>query len=268
MWPWRPWVRVPLLTPFSPVCCCTAAQLPAMGCSQVVRHGTLTPAVAGSSPATPARLIFQLEYRDDPVAQSAEHLPFKQGVRGSNPRWVTTTEKPENPCKSTVFWFFFFCFCAVSPVLRVPKTAYNCVLRRLKRCQKGVKIARYKEREKSQPMGAGFSYSSLVTCGPSLRVVGSVFLDLILARLVDLFHHFLSGKPPPSGETVELFRVYANRVIAPEKGFFVFRIREIVSFHIDTPFRPGGLFVCSHSITGSSYFSSWNPDCSIMFSQS
>ena len=26
----------------------------AMGCSQVVRHGTLTPAFAGSSPATPA----------------------------------------------------------------------------------------------------------------------------------------------------------------------------------------------------------------------
>lgn len=26
----------------------------------------------------------------DPVAQSAEHLPFKQGVRGSNPRWITT----------------------------------------------------------------------------------------------------------------------------------------------------------------------------------
>ena len=25
----------------------------------------------------------------DPIAQSAEHLPFKQGVRGSNPRWVT-----------------------------------------------------------------------------------------------------------------------------------------------------------------------------------
>ncbi len=25
----------------------------------------------------------------DPLAQSAEHLPFKQGVRGSNPRWIT-----------------------------------------------------------------------------------------------------------------------------------------------------------------------------------
>ena len=54
---------------------------PMMGCRQVVRHGTLTPAFAGSSPATPA--IF------DPLAQLAEHLPFKQGVRGSNPRRVT-----------------------------------------------------------------------------------------------------------------------------------------------------------------------------------
>ena len=57
-----------------------------MGCSQVVRHGTLTPAFAGSSPATPA--IF------DPLAQLAEHLPFKQGVRGSNPRRVTSSEIP------------------------------------------------------------------------------------------------------------------------------------------------------------------------------
>ncbi len=30
----------------------------------------------------------------DPVAQSAEHLPFKQGVRGSNPRWVTKKSSP------------------------------------------------------------------------------------------------------------------------------------------------------------------------------
>ena len=58
---------------------------PMMGCRQVVRHGTLTPAFAGSSPATPA--IF------DPLAQLAEHLPFKQGVRGSNPRRVTIKSK-------------------------------------------------------------------------------------------------------------------------------------------------------------------------------
>ena len=35
----------------------------------------------GSSPAIPAR--------PDPLAQSVEHLPFKQGVRGSIPRRVT-----------------------------------------------------------------------------------------------------------------------------------------------------------------------------------
>ena len=32
-------------------------------------------------------------YCYDPVAQSAEHLPFKQGVRSSNLRWVTTPEQ-------------------------------------------------------------------------------------------------------------------------------------------------------------------------------
>ncbi len=31
---------------------------------------------------------------DDPVAQSAEQLPFKQWVRGSNPRRVTSSEIP------------------------------------------------------------------------------------------------------------------------------------------------------------------------------
>ena len=35
------------------------------------------------NPAFPVKTLY------DPVAQSAEHLPFKQGVRGSNPRWVT-----------------------------------------------------------------------------------------------------------------------------------------------------------------------------------
>ena len=31
----------------------------------------------------------------DPLAQSAEHLPFKQGVRGSNPRRVTRMRRYE-----------------------------------------------------------------------------------------------------------------------------------------------------------------------------
>ena len=39
--------------------------------------------VVGSSPAIPANPRYA------PVAQQAEHLPFKQGVRGSNPRWST-----------------------------------------------------------------------------------------------------------------------------------------------------------------------------------
>ena len=47
------------------------------GVAKSVRHGTLTPACVGSSPAAPA---------NDSLAQSVEHLTFNQGVRGSNPR--------------------------------------------------------------------------------------------------------------------------------------------------------------------------------------
>ena len=53
-----------------------------MGCSQVVRHGTLTPALAGSTPATPAIKL-------GPLAQLVEHLTFNQVVRRSSRRWVT-----------------------------------------------------------------------------------------------------------------------------------------------------------------------------------
>ena len=71
-----------------------------LGRRQVVRQGTLTPSSAGSSPAVPARndsaaaLEINPTYRRcDPVAQSAEQLPFKQWVRGSNPRRVTNSSQ-------------------------------------------------------------------------------------------------------------------------------------------------------------------------------
>ena len=45
------------------------------------------------SQANQRRRRFAFKYRHDPVAQSAEQLPFKQWVRGSNPRRVTTSEQ-------------------------------------------------------------------------------------------------------------------------------------------------------------------------------
>ena len=83
------------------------------GCSQVVRQGTLTPSFAGSSPAIPAKVypegrtgmigcLPSCENKPSaPLAQSVEHLPFKQGVRGSNPRRGT---KKQPPIRVAVFW--------------------------------------------------------------------------------------------------------------------------------------------------------------------
>ena len=71
----------------------------------MVRQGTLTPSLAGSSPAIPAKVypegctgmigcLPSCENKPSaPLAQSVEHLPFKQGVRGSNPRWLTIKSK-------------------------------------------------------------------------------------------------------------------------------------------------------------------------------
>ena len=76
--------------------CPGPSSLSTQGCRQVVRQGTLTPSSAGSSPAIPARFLplrwFGIEYAS--LAQLAEHLPFKQGVRGSNPRRGTKSLQP------------------------------------------------------------------------------------------------------------------------------------------------------------------------------
>ena len=71
--------------------CPGPSSLSTQGCRQVVRQGTLTPTSAGSSPAIPAKHFRMaphpvIYYTYAPLAQSVEHLPFKQGVWGSNPQ--------------------------------------------------------------------------------------------------------------------------------------------------------------------------------------
>ncbi len=51
------------------------------GVAKRLRPRILIPVYAGSNPATPAK--------NDPLAQSVEHLTFNQGVRSSNLRRVT-----------------------------------------------------------------------------------------------------------------------------------------------------------------------------------
>ena len=77
----------PFIHPACSVYCVVMARLVSslQGYRQAVRHSTLTAAVAGSNPASPA---FSL-YLYGALAQSVEHLTFNQVVGGSNPPCFT-----------------------------------------------------------------------------------------------------------------------------------------------------------------------------------
>ena len=57
--------------------------------AQQVEHIPFKDGVLGSSPSWITRFKMQHTKFDDLVAQQVEHIPFKDGVLGSSPSWIT-----------------------------------------------------------------------------------------------------------------------------------------------------------------------------------
>ena len=79
--------------------------------AQLVEHIPFKDGVLGSSPSWITFFSKQQHTKfDDLVAQLVEHIPFKDGVLGSSPSWITAQEK--------VFWTnapkgFFYYLCDI-----------------------------------------------------------------------------------------------------------------------------------------------------------